>query len=260
MGIKLPARGDSRDNLVVRIEDGVGSGLLPWGAANLSPRQLVTFGNKSTGGDSFPSILGDTGVGGGTAAAVGGRWVLSIPSAAAIRSRHSNLAIVPLAQQFSGVDALVGALANRAPRQYTFEVPVRVTVAGVANVQVGLTISNGLLFGITQGVVWDSDAAVNGGRWLPRSRQTAGGAVTNGPDSGVASSAWHLVGFRYTERVNPLIEWLMDGVPLHTLTGDANMPALSAAAAENFNPAYGVNLPAGTTVQFGQAVYEVIEL
>jgi len=250
--------------LILRIEETLYN-MVQQGGVNTPPRQLAHQFPLSAVNVGAPSMLGNQTVPGGTTTPLaGGRLVIQIPSGAAALVRQDNTLngiSVPLTQQFQDVNA---PPLNRAPRSYTFLVPVRITVAGTARVQIGLSNGPGMLdfVGTPPAAVWSSDPAVNAGRWLPRFRRLNAGAIVNGPDSGITATAWHLLGLRYSERTTPSIEWLLDSVPRHLVAGDADMPPLQGPGIfyPGFVPSYGVFTPAGTTVQFGAALFELRNL
>jgi len=193
-----------------------------------------------------------------------GRWLLDYVSAAARVTRFgaSTGYVVPFGTRYSDAQSLPIPF-MRPLRQYTLSVPVRSAVAGTSAIEIGFATTNGGLtfLGLTQAVVWSSDPAVNAGAWLPRIRQVNAGAITNGTDSGIIPTAlgWNLVGLRYTEGPVPTIEWLLNGVPRFTLSGDANMPVLSAIGSP-LAPFIGINSPIGRTLSQGPARFTVAEL
>lgn len=224
----------------------------------------------SSGGSMVPIMLGT----GGSAAiaydAAAGLWLRNLPSAAArvvLTQMAGGGYKVPAYQRFSDPTSLPISLRGWPLCRYTFEIPVRSAVAGTAEIEIGLVTSNGMLnmLGVNQGMVWSSDPAVNGGAWRPKYRQTNGGAQTFGPDSGVIPTAasWNLMGIRYTEGPVPTLEWLLDTVPLFTISGDANMPVPSGVwggTNANFGPGVGINTPAGRTLQTACGHFTVEEL
>jgi len=250
------------ESLVLRIEETFYS-LIQQSGVNVPPRQIATgkwanlqgFGNP-------PTFLGNQTVPAGTTTpVVAGRLVVQFVSGAAALVRQENTTngiSFPLEQLFTSA---IAPPLNRLTRTYTFLVPVRITVAGTARVQVGLGGGTQMLdfIGTPPAAMWVSDPAVNAGRWLPRYRQTAAGAIVNGADSGIVASAWHLLGIRYVENATPRIEFSLDSLVRHTVSGDANMPPTFPAGTfyPGFVPSYGVFTPAGTTVQFGAASLEV---
>jgi len=228
----------SDDGLLLRIEEqfyGPGQFI----SATQGGRQLVSGGLVVgvSAANVLAVVFGDAAF--SSFASVAGRWVGQLVSAAARVTRQSGQLRVPISQQFSAApNAIPAALYGRPLRSYTLRVPVRVLVVGTAFHEIGLVTSNGMLtmLGTDPGAVWSSDPAVNAGRWLPRSRQVVAGAITNGPDSGLTATAWRQLGVRYTEGVPPRIEWLIDDVPLHVLSGDAAMPVTLASPVTDYNP------------------------
>lgn len=177
-------------------------------------------------------------------------------------AQAGNAVKIPATQLFSQPTSVPIAFL-RPLRRYTFLVPVRKAVVGTAVVEVGITSTNQGVGAPSAevGYVWSSDPAVNGGAWLPRFRRVAVGAITNGPSSGIVQgAAWHQMGMRYTEGPVPKIEWLLDGVPLHEVSGDANMPAILGLT-QPLAPLCGIlTLVAGTTLEQAPARFIVEEL
>lgn len=193
-----------------------------------------------------------------------GRWLLSYPSAAAraVRLGVSAGPTFPCGPTFSGAQSL--PIPFQAPlKRYTILTPVRCAVAGTAVVEIGIATSNGglTMLGATQAFVWSSDPAVNAGAWLPRYRRINAGPIVNGTNSGVIPTAlgWNLLGIRYTEGPVPTIEWLLNGVPRYVISGDANMPVMSAIGSPLL-PFNGINTPAGRTLQQAASRFIVEEI
>jgi len=251
-------------NVVVRVEEYFYS-FKQASAANTQASQTTRGGIVNIGG-ALPSIFGNnTNPAGSTLVEVAGRHVLNIPSAAAVSARFNNVgdvATIPIAQEFGTAGAIFPSIYGRPLRQYTVTVPCRRTVAGTAVLEFGIGVATGMITlggSVQPGVVWSSDPAVNAGRWLPRTRRVNAGAIVNGPDSQVdPTNLWVLLGMRYTEGVTPLIEWLLNGVPMHTISGDAAMPDFPGGInSPGFCPGYSLGTPAGSTWQFGGGVFEV---
>lgn len=250
-------------NLVIRVEEFFYS-FKQASAANTQASQLARL--QANIGGALPSIFGNNvNPAGSTLVEVAGRHVLQIPSAAAISPRLSNVgdvAAIPINQEFGTAGAIFPALLGRPLRQYTLTVPCRRTVVGTAVLEFGIGVANGMISlggSVQPGVVWSSDPAVNAGRLLPRTRRVNAGAIVNGPDSQVdPTNTWVLLGMRYTEGVTPLVEWLLNGTPMHSISGDAAMCDFPGGInPPGFVPGYCVGTPAGTTWQFGTGVLEV---
>ena len=134
----------------------------------------------------------------------------------------------------------------------TFSMPVRRTVAGTARFQLGWAQAvTGMLdfVGTPAAAVWESDPAIFGGRWYPRIRFANAGAITDGPDSGIAPTDWHNLGIRFIEATPRRMEWLLDGVPRFSVSGDANLLQLISALPGGYVHAAAVSAPAGSTWQ-----------
>jgi hypothetical protein len=252
-------------NLVVRVEEFFYS-YKQASAANTQASELVRGGITNIGG-ALPAIFGNNvNPAGATLVEVAGRHILNIATGAAVLTRGTNVGdvcAIPIGQEFQTAGAIPIAALGRPLRQYTLTVPVRRTVAGTAVMEfgIGTNVTNILtLQGLTPpAVVWSSNPAVNAGRFLPRSRRVNAGAITDGPDSQIAPDTnWHLLGFRYTEGLVPVVEWLIDGLAMHLISGDAAMLDFPGGVnAPGFVPAYGVGTPAGSTWQFGAGAFEV---
>jgi hypothetical protein len=144
----------------------------------------------------------------------------------------------------------------------TYAIPCRNTVAGTAQMQIGFMVSAGGLdiVGTSAGAIWASDAGTFGGNWYPRYRLTNGGAVVAGPNSGIVATAWHTPGLRIVPGAVPRLEWLMDGVPKFSLSGDANMLALQTALPGGYVLGALCGTPAGSTFQLLGARWRVEEV
>jgi hypothetical protein len=250
MAIRIPTVRASDDDVVFRLEES------NYSHAIVAAGAPVRFGQSDLGNggaQAGPGAIGTYGTD-----PTEGRKVLTVPSAGARVVRHGGGVRFPLEQRFSVANSIQAQWYGRPLRQYSVHVPIRVTVPGTAQVVVALAQDNGLmsLFSTNAGLTIESDPAVAGGALRCRYRQVNAGAITELLQTAVIPTNWVLVGFRYTERVSPLIEYLVNGVPVAALTGDANMPTLGGAAT-GFEFGYGVNLPAGTTFQAGGYVYEV---
>lgn len=150
----------------------------------------------------------------------------------------------------------------RPPRAYTLRNPVRVPALAGGACFVGISdggagTGGNLPFSSCAG--WTADPALNGGRWTAQHRLTAGGAIVTDLDSGVqANATWHQLGMRYTEGPVPTLEWLLDDVPVFTLTGDANMLVITSFGQGPF-PEARTLAGAGTTMDTGPARFTVEE-
>lgn len=149
------------------------------------------------------------------------------------------------------------------PLTQTFSIPARRTVAGTAKFQAGFVVSSGMLglVGTSAGAVWESDPAVFGGNFYPRYRLTNGGAIVDGADSGIAPGAlvWTLLGLRMVEGRTPRLEWLINGDPVFSLEGDAEMLALQTALPGGYLMGVAAGTPAGSTWQVLGARWKVQE-
>lgn len=190
--------------------------------------------------------------------AAAGRRLSEITSGATPFGRAGSAYGIPTWQRFQ--DAASLPVTERRPlRRYTFTIPAKVLVQGTAFVEVGVSGQPGNMTAgaSSPGYVWCSQGALNAGRWTPRYRLTTGGAIVNGPDLAIDPTVWHTLGFRYTEGLSPLFEWLVDSVPRYTLTGDA-------FASQVINSGYflgaACSAPIGTTYRTGEARYVVEEL
>ncbi len=186
-------------------------------------------------------------------------WVSSAARAALISSSQFS---IPTGRKLTGVPTTGPTLTDTRPlRRYTVSLPLHASVRGTAIVEFGMAATNGVLtnLGTTQAAVWSSDTARNAGRWEPRLRTVSGGAIVNGPDSGILlDTTFHTLGLRFTEGATPLLEWLIDGVPKHSVQGDANMP--ESDLTHNMFAAAGLSAVAGTTVEMDGCRFIVEEL
>lgn len=172
---------------------------------------------------------------------------------------------MPLGQRFSVAGAI--PIPFRRPlRSYTLLMPCRLPAIAGAAAFAGLAQQNGGWafaggFPNIGAVGWTASPGLNGGRYTPQSRQNNAAALVTGPDSGILGNAvdWHQLGIRYTEGPVPLIEWLMDGVPVHAMSGDANMPNQTGSTA-GYHPCIATDIGAGTTIQNAACRFIVAEL
>jgi hypothetical protein len=191
-----------------------------------------------------------------------GARVIRLTSAAsrAVMSSAAGYGCSTFGYKFAGAGA--PSLASLRPlRRYTWRVSVRATTRGTAVFECGAVQSNGLLtfLGTDSGAVWSSDPATNGGRFTPRYRLAAAGAVSDGTDSGIDfDSTFRELAIRFTEGATPLLEWLIDDEPLFSLSGLANMPASSASNQHGL--AYGWNTPVGSVSESGAARFTVEDI
>lgn len=151
----------------------------------------------------------------------------------------------------------------RPRRRYSLLMPARVTALAGGNAFLGISdggagVGGNMPFSSCAG--WVADSTINAGRWTARHRQASGGAITTDLDSGVATlSSWHELGIRYTEGAVPTLEWLMDTVPVFTLSGDANMLTLTSFI-NGFFPDQRTLAGVGTTMDCGPVRFIVEEV
>lgn len=246
------------------------------GLGTLSNSQNSAVDNRGYAGQASPTtptpgfVYASSYGGGGalTYDATAGRSLVRNVSGAAHKGRASlgtstNGTKIPLGQRFAAAGALPIPF-YRPLRSYELRVPVRVSAlaGGAAFVGVsdgGAGEAGGMPFSCAYG--WTASPGLNGGRWTARFRQAAAGAITDVGDSGVLSGAvnWNLLGLRYTEGPVPTVEWLMDGVPLFVVSGDANMGILTSSQLGPF-PCVSTLAGVGTTFDSGPSRFIVQEL
>lgn len=168
-----------------------------------------------------------------------------------------------------GRDLAAGAPDIRSSRplfRYSTFVPIRAPVRGVVDVEFGLVLGNGLLtlLGNDAGAILSSRVGVNGGAWTPRVRLANAGAITDGPSSAVVLDAtWHTLGFRYTEGLVPVLQWLIDGREVYRRQGAGALPVSPPGP---FNPTssyrlfVGMATGAGTILQLADIRHQVEEV
>lgn len=231
-----------------------GRGRAPQGGATVSGNASRILGTNS----GAPTLVYDGAI---------GRALVQVPSVFPFAGRVGGLqggtVTVPVCQRFGVAGALPISL-FRPLRRYTFSVPVRRTIAGANQFQLGFAVASNMLSlnaGTNPAAVWESTAALNGGAYTPRIRQVVAGAITDGPSSGrvPAAARFDLLGLRYTEGPIPTIEWLIDNIPLFVVSGDALMPTRPTAA-QPFYCGYGVGNAAGDTWQQAGARFIVEEI
>lgn len=191
-----------------------------------------------------------------------GRWLIDYVSAAGRVVRIGGTLQMPAGTRFADAESLPIPY-MRPLRRYTLSVPVRSAVAGTSAVEVGIATTNGglTMLGTTQAFVWSSDPARSAGAWEPRYRRTNAGAIVNGTVTTTIPIAtrFDLLGIRYTEGAIPKIEWLLNGVPVYEISGDALMPVISAIGSP-LVPFCGINGPIGRTLSAAPARYVVEEI
>jgi len=186
-------------------------------------------------------------------------WLRQLQSGAAVQQAFmSNDFAVPLYQ--APIAGSAAALLSRNPfREYTTESPVIVGPVGTTEALVGVACGGpAAMFGTANnaGAVWSSVAGVNGGAWTPKLRTTNGGAVTVGPSSGVPSTAWHRLAIRFTEGILPRIDWMIDDVVKHSISG--SIFNINAGALAAYVGGYGFNIgAAGSTLLANASRYRV---
>ena len=194
--------------------------------------------------------------------AASGRVLITYTSAASrvisVGGTGNGAVKVPAGQRFRDANSIPITML-RPLRRYTLTCPVRCSAAGTAIAEFGLaTTSGGMTFlGTDPAFVLSSNGGAN---WQARYRRTAGGAIVNGVISSIApTSGWALLGIRYTEGLDPTIEWLLNGAPFDRITGDAFMPVYTSVAQQLY-PFFGVGTPAGSTYLRSMARFVVEEL
>ncbi len=180
-----------------------------------------------------------------------GRIVQTWPSpaaAAAYTAQAASIYNFPLFLRF--------ALANSVPVtmlpplwRYRADFVSRATVLGATEYLVGVGSDTPFgVGGVNPFAGWSHRSGTNGGRWLPRYRLASGGAIVDGPDSGIAPAAWHQTTILYTPGLTPRLEWLIDGNVKFSLIGDAQLPNPIAGAFKMY-PGRNMGAGVGTTIQ-----------
>jgi len=216
---------------------------------SVAPTNIILLGTNlgATGAVGYDALVGRT---------------IQVWASAAAATANGSAAVssftVPMGRRF----ALAGAipLALLPPlRRYRVDFLPRVTVAGAAELVCGLgEVIGGLVNGNNPAFMWSSRLGTNAGRWMPRYRLVAAGAVTDGPDSGVAPANFHQCSLVYEEGLTPRVRWLVDGAELLQLAGDAFMATIATTA--QFLLTKGLSAPVGTTVQFAETRFRCEEL
>lgn len=255
MRVTDPSRGALLDNLLLESTTDMNGTQAPSSANTV---QLINSGRGlvSNGSTTAWNVVGAAPV---VLDATRGRRLIELVSGASRNVIHAPSSLgASLGMRFAGTGDPNYALI-RPPRRYTWAIPVQATVRGAApTIDCGLCPTNGLLttLGTDPGVFWASDPAINAGRWTARYRLTGGGGITTAVDSGVLLDAtFHVLGFRYTEGAVPKVEFLLDGVALFTLSGQAALPAAQLTNA--YRLGLGQAIGAGSTVRADDAVFRV---
>lgn len=165
---------------------------------------------------------------------------------------------IPAGQRFRDANSIPITML-RPLRRYTLTLPVRCSAAGTATAEFGLSTDNGGLtfLGTNPAFVWSCAAGAN---WQARYRRVAAGAIVNGVTSGISPvSGWALLGIRYTEAIDPTIEWLINGATIGRISGDALMPTY-VSPSQQLYPFFGVGTPAGSTYIRSMARFVVEEI
>lgn len=248
-------------------------GFIPQNNSVTPPCEQRGYAPESNGNNNGASQIFPANFGGAVVLAydaTAGRSLISTVSLAGTQHGRAPTAAsttgvkIPLGQRFGGAAGVLPIPFYRPLRRYTLRVPVRITALAGGAAFVGCSDGAagelaGLPFSCAYG--WVADPTLNGGRWTARFRQVAGGAITTVGDSGILSGAvtWREVGLRYTEGATPTVEWLMDGVPVFQVAGDANMGTVASSALGPF-PCISTLLGAGTTLQNAAGRFIVEEL
>jgi hypothetical protein len=170
--------------------------------------------------------------------------------------------VIPVHQRFAaGVNVIPAGAYSRPLREYTLELPARQLIAGTAIFEHGIGFGNANIpsIGAEPFAIFSSDPATNAGRWRIRYRLVNGGAVLGNVDTGLVPTAWHKFGLRYTEGNPPKLEWLIDEVPIFSLSGDANMITVTNKG-QLMAPWQGLTAPAGSTMQVAASRFRVREV
>jgi len=191
-----------------------------------------------------------------------GRIVQTWPSQAAISGYNAQGQTqfnVPFWQRFSL--ALSIPLSMLPPLwRYRCDFTNRITIAGATEAALAIGGDNNPgLAGTLPFIGWSYRAAVNGGRWTPRSRLVTAGAITDGPDSGISTTGWHKLSLMFTPGLVPRCDWLIDNVVKHSLVGDAAIPSAIAGAFKIF-PSKSLGAGAGTTMQSIESRFTIDEI
>lgn len=255
MRITDPSRGSLLDTLLLESTTDLNGTQAP-AAANSVALINAGRGAVSNGSTTAWNVVGAAPV---VLDATRGRRLIELVSGASRNVIHMPSGFgASLGMRFAGTGDPNYELV-RPPRRFTWAIPVQATVRGAApTVDCGLCPSNGLLttLGTDPGAFWASDPAINGGRWTARYRLTGGGGIATAVDSGVQLDAtFHVLGFRYTEGALPKLEWLLDGVTLFTLSGQAALPVAQLTNA--YRLGLGVAIGAGSTIRADDAVFRV---
>ena len=186
--------------------------------------------------------------------------VIQVTSGAGTRTSRlfGTVYTIPSGAQFGGV-----VPSYRRMRRYRAGALVMYPVRGASVLETGLVFGNGYLtfLGTAPAFVLSSDPAVNAGRWTARVRQVDAGAITTLNDTGIlpSATAFQYYEVQYTEGPVPLLELLINGVTVASISGLASVPATTGVAlAGAFG--FGISIVAGTTMQYAALRYRVEEI
>ncbi len=189
-------------------------------------------------------------VGGVAWNATAGRFIQTWASAAAQTSMASapgSAFVAPMGRKFAIAGAVPAALLPPM-RRFRVDFLARMSVVGTSELVCGFADTiGGPVNGNNPFAMWSSRPGTNGGRWMPRYRPVAAGAITDGADSGFSNSVFRKLSVIYEEGLNPRIRWLINDVEIMQVAGDANMPT---PVNNGFLISKGLSSPINTTAEF----------
>lgn len=133
-------------------------------------------------------------------------------------------------------------------REYKFEIPIRFSAGpgvGGSNVEIGIGMATqGLTLGGNRPAAvffMNGTGAAPYATLTPRLRAAEAGAVTDGPSGPYGyTTDWHRYAIIYREGNPPTLSWVVDGVTIYSVTGDANMPNNTSGGV--LGPYLGLNI------------------